>query len=921
MEVAKLTDDLDKLLSKEAIRDSDVFDFVKSLVVLSKEVKSEEGFRTFGPIVKQWMRAYKPIFSDKKMDDSAKMYIRKSSKVLTYVFLSLMQAFDKYESTHSLEFYCQWKHIMSQMNPQKLANYVCLYGQQFKGLIENLRTATNRCDQLSILVVLLLYTEQLSSDQLNELKENFNSYILEKLAALNNHPDVLMNQHSFLHDIDAMGHCIISLKPTKIICDEISLNLNTSIQALWIDFNMRENSIVLVAVSPIENVLTFLATVTRPKLTERLSEEHELKIRGSWSVMNGPGVTFLRQTTMIVYLPIHDRNAVWKTKVKSIFRFVSGTPIYNSQSISSQESMAIDRRLLQFEAGGVQGADGVQDRHYVMSQNNESFTSFSMSGSQFRPKSIAPIARKQLDADEISFFGDDRANVPATKDSVDIAVSEKSPTDRGTLADLSFEQEAFIDPSHEPPYDPLNDTRHDPLDHPIDEPLEDHLSDHSSGISFGDDMSVLEDGQSEIGMSGPSESGSLSSCHESFPSVDSSLSEIDKQVKRFIAGTQDQSGQQTSQPRIQHPDENVSIAKITDSVRDIIGSIAATSIDESNGEQTKSPKNSPSPYKRNSFKSLPTQSASFLSPVETEDAKNGDIQFQNGSVHASLSNFDSLKEMLRNEKTNEPLGGDSYMADGNNRRDEPVNLQPNPYLIPNEADTELVFDDEGMVSDRRGCVFVNSDEIEEALYVYMENNGLEYLKSEAFKAADAVRRQRTEREFRAIHKMIDNKFEEDAYSPNGSLTDPLRGTAKRKLWNSLNDESTSMCSSQSDAFEQPTKRRKSSEESFGNEPNAGVTKVATDEEPNVDNQKLQGVSCALTQLNGLIGHLKDFFETRETCEFHRVKLLHLITELQANNIAALRSKEKFSDTVTNVRTMCRQARECAAMIVNKTYKQ
>ncbi|KAG4066126.1 hypothetical protein HA402_010328 [Bradysia odoriphaga] len=858
------------------------------------------------------------------MDDSAKMCIRKSSKVLTYVFLSLMQAFDKYETTHSLEFYCQWKHVMSQMNPMKLANYVCLYGQQFKSLIENLRTATNRCDQLSILAVLLLYTEQLPSDKLNELKENFNRYILEELAALNNHPNLLMSQHSFLHNIDTMGHCIISLKPTKIICDEISLSLNTSTQALWIDFNMRENSITLVAVSPIQNVMTFLATVTRPKLIERLSEEHELKIRGSWSVIKGPAVSFLQRTTMNVYLPIHDRNAVWKTKVKSIFRFVPVTPIYNSQSISSQESMAIDRRLVQF------AADGVQDRHRIVSQpsqNNESFTSFSVSGSYFQPKSIAPIARKQLDADEISLF-DDRANVPVTKDSIDIAVdevaaydldgtiNEKSKTDRVRLADPSFEQEEFIDPSHEPPYDPLNDTRHDPLDHPIDDPLEDHLNDHSSGISFGNDMSVLDDGQSESGMSGPSENGDSSSCHGSFSSVDSSLSAIDKQVKRFIAGTQDKSGQQTSQPRKQHPDEKVSIATITDSVRDIIGFIAATSIDKPNREPTKSasPKNSPFD-KRNSVESLPTRSL-----VGTEHVKKvaeGDVQFHNRLAQSSLSNFDSLKDMLRNEKTNEPHGDDAYMADSKNRTDEPTNLQSNLDLMSNEAATEIAYDDEGMVFDRRGCVFVNSDEIEDALYVYVENNGLEYLKSEAFKATDAVRRQRTEREFRAIHKMIDNKFEDDAYSPNESITVPLRGPAKRKLWNSLHDESTSMCSSQSDTFEQPTKRRKSAEESFGNEPNASVTNDMAD----VDNRKLQGVSCALTQLNVLICYLKDFIETRETCEIHRMKLLQLITELQANNIMSLRGKEQFSDTMANVRTMCRQAREYAAMIVNKTYKQ
>lgn len=128
-----------------------------------------------------------------------------------------MQSFGKYETGHNLEFYGQWRHIMSEINPRKMAEYALLYGQQLwvanctrnilrietkrkipfrtflcsKSLIENLRTSTNRCDQLSVLAVLLLYTEQLSPEKLSQLKENSNIYILDKLPALNKHPHLL----------------------------------------------------------------------------------------------------------------------------------------------------------------------------------------------------------------------------------------------------------------------------------------------------------------------------------------------------------------------------------------------------------------------------------------------------------------------------------------------------------------------------------------------------------------------------------------------------------------------------------------------------------------------------------------------------------------------------------------------------------
>lgn len=121
--------------------------------------------------------------------------------------------------------------------------------------------------------------------------------------------------------------------------------------ALWIDFNLRDNSITLIALSPTANSTTCLATVTNPRLKEKLVvsiefafdkillqffyrvlEEHELRIRGTWSVLLKGQDPVMKRTIMKVVLPINDRNAAWKAKVKSIFSFQPSTSSIFSQS-------------------------------------------------------------------------------------------------------------------------------------------------------------------------------------------------------------------------------------------------------------------------------------------------------------------------------------------------------------------------------------------------------------------------------------------------------------------------------------------------------------------------------------------------------------------------------------------------------------
>lgn len=64
------------------------------------------------------------------------------------------------------------------------------------------------------------------------------------------------------------------------------------------------------------------------KTNFRLSEEHELRIRGMWSMIKFGGDPYQCKAIVNVCLPIRDRNAVWRSKVKSIFSFAVSEHIF-----------------------------------------------------------------------------------------------------------------------------------------------------------------------------------------------------------------------------------------------------------------------------------------------------------------------------------------------------------------------------------------------------------------------------------------------------------------------------------------------------------------------------------------------------------------------------------------------------------------
>lgn len=127
---------------------------------------------------------------------------------------------------------------------------------------------------------------------------------------------------------------------------------------------------------------------------------------------------------------------------------------------------------------------------------------------------------------------------------------------------------------------------------------------------------------------------------------------------------------------------------------------------------------------------------------------------------------------------------------------EPHNLPPEVDEIMNNVDATdghevyVRIDNDGMVYDVNGCVFVNDEELEYAWEVYIESNGLDYLNSDRFKSLSAEGRARMEREFRTIHSIMhrgyyvqrdEMEYDDDSYVHSEQSVRTDRGTTKRKI--------------------------------------------------------------------------------------------------------------------------------------------
>lgn len=533
-------------------------------------------------------------------------------------------------------------------------------------------------------------------------------------------------------------------------------------------------------------------------------------------------------------------------------------------------------------------------------------------------------------------------------------------------------------------------------------PIPPHSIGESSGISFGNDMSVVDYGESgkeiekgdgnekidenpERSETGASHFSSFSSTH--------SCSQLKEHVKNFI--------EEVSPPtfQVQLAEKPLIEIRLDDSLRQLIGMISPASevqsseehnqnamfniIAQPTGTMNRSRKTTSSTTKSSSRHSIQTQ---HLRPVPTSpQIDNEEDEKLVQPLISLVSSQESLTSRTKHSVHKENVGDVPTTRDilfGPNRASEdefssspqhnaalfddiemciplispslPLCILPNPDDMNKIADydsdhgenskdvpidrkvndSDMETDDDGMVCDEHGCVFINDDEFQNAWYVYIENDGLAYLQNETFKAANVTLRKRVEREFRTIYKIINRRFasprqnfEDDVQSSNESILHTARGTAKRKSSSKSSIDVTkrrtvehlregSICSYRSDVSGSPTRLSCSPLQSFNkqkksisnessdseklsnksyvqtpqcntirnssvNEANADVSNYASDDERQnlkfvnelqVKNNKCKAAGC------DMVNYLTDFVDEREICDIHNVLLIQLIEE-------------------------------------------
>lgn len=555
-------------------------------------------------------------------------------------------------------------------------------------------------------------------------------------------------------------------------------------------------------------------------------------------------------------------------------------------------SEPIDRRLTKFVVDGKTWIELFKYLHFKLifddlpdvgiataSQNDELETSFSLSF--FTNKNpITPIDEKQLEDDKNKSF-------VSTKEWID-----NTPNPAVNLSLVETERCFTI-------------------------PISPSIIGESSGISFGDDMSVAHHGESENEMNENawkqsnenidkierSETGAGPCSQRSFSSTRSSL-QLNEHVKNFMEEPSTQTFS-TEKPMIQ----------IHDSLPRSIGMISSQEakndkfnmIPQPTQYINRSRKTTLSPqYVNEKHEKLLQPSISHVSSQESMKSQ--------AKQSAPKEYGDDVVQTIRDVDKDSPQHNtvlyddtDTYEAVDDVNEITDYNIEDEQDENPKKAEHKI--NEEGMVCDELGCVFINEDEFQTAYYVYIENNGLAYLESEAFKAANATRRKRSEREFRVISKIINRRFasprqnfEDDAQSSNESVH-TARGTAKRKSsWTS---------SSNGNSPAQPFKKlqkRVSNESSDSemlsneshvqtpqnnttrinsiNEANADVSNYSSDDEPQnlkyvselQKNNESKNAGCEVIPSSPLVIYLKDFIVEREVCDLHNVLLVQLINE-------------------------------------------
>ncbi|KAG4076260.1 hypothetical protein HA402_014809 [Bradysia odoriphaga] len=240
------------------------------------------------------------------------------------------RCFRKFDPGYTQEFYLRWKTIVSRMDVLKRANTFYSLIDKFKIVVGHLRTAASRTEQLAVMSVLRIYIECVPVTQLCRLHEHDNIEIIKLVAGFMENPSIL-NQNEFLHHINSKGDCIESLKPKKIICRKLNIDMDDANHSLWLDFNKTEQTVSFVTVSLADCGNQTFATTHRVKLRESVKDNHLLKINGFWNVISGADKSQSsgQRVTVRVYF-LDKTEELISAAVKTVFRFMNSGDVAES---------------------------------------------------------------------------------------------------------------------------------------------------------------------------------------------------------------------------------------------------------------------------------------------------------------------------------------------------------------------------------------------------------------------------------------------------------------------------------------------------------------------------------------------------------------------------------------------------------------
>ncbi|XP_037042680.1 uncharacterized protein LOC119079013 isoform X6 [Bradysia coprophila] len=336
MAVSKFERKLKSLLESEVIHESDFVTYTTYLHDLTKMLlEHENDFPIYANVVKSWISGFEKIFSVKKTNNYVGTfwgtYMSKFCLNVTITLFTFLQYFRQFEPDYTQEFYLHWKTIVSRMDGLKRADTFYNLADKFKIVVQHLRTAASRTEQLAIMAVLRIYIECVPVTQLHRLHEHDNAEIIKVVGRFMENPSIL-HQHEFLHDINAMGHCIESFKPTKIICRKLNIDMDDTNYSMWFDFNKMEQTINFTTVSLADNANQCFGTARRVKLRESVKVSNLLEINGIWNVISVGNIHSAEQRATIRVYFLNKTEELISTAVKSIFRFVSSGGVTGSAS-------------------------------------------------------------------------------------------------------------------------------------------------------------------------------------------------------------------------------------------------------------------------------------------------------------------------------------------------------------------------------------------------------------------------------------------------------------------------------------------------------------------------------------------------------------------------------------------------------------